>query len=138
MTYQDTRSLPELVGSLATESSELIRKEIELARAELTEKLSQLMSGGQTLVMGAVLGLGALGAILVAISMAIALCFEIWVGLGTTAANSVGFAIVGIIVGIIGVTMLSSGRAALKASNLQLDRTTSSLERDAAIVKEKL
>lgn len=138
MNYHETRSLPELVGHLAAETSDLVRKEIELARAEAREKMGEAMGGARTLSIGAALGLVALGAIFAAIVMGIALAFEIWVGLSATAANCVGAAIVGLIVGIIALSMLASGRGRLSGDNLRFTRTTSSLERGVRVVKERL
>jgi hypothetical protein len=41
MQHTDDRSLKELFGDLSSSVSNLFRKEIELARAEATEKISQ-------------------------------------------------------------------------------------------------
>jgi hypothetical protein len=58
--------------------------------------------------------------------------------MGTTSANSLAAAIVGVIVAIIAWVLISRGLNGLKASNLKLDRTAQSLQRDASVVKERL
>jgi hypothetical protein len=132
----ETRPLPELIGGLASDISMLFRKEIELAKAEASEKMGQAMTGIEMLIAGAVLALGALGVILAAIVSGIAAVL-VAQGMGTTTANSVSALIVAVIVGIIAWVFISRGRNALRADKLSLDRTAHSLSRDAAAVKEK-
>jgi hypothetical protein len=136
-TIGDSRPLPELIGGLANDISTLFRKEIELVKTEASEKLSQTTNALVLLGGGAVLGLGALGVILAAIVAALA-SFFVERGMGAAAANSLSAAIVGIVVGIVAWMLISRGLNGLKASNLKLDRTAHSLQRDASVVKERL
>ena len=136
-TIGDSRPLPELIGGLANDISTLFRKEIELVKTEASEKLSQTTNALVLLGGGAVLALGALGVILAAIVTALA-AFFVDRGMGATAANSLAAAIVGIIVAIVAWLLISRGLDGLKASNLKLDRTANSLQRDASVVKERL
>ena len=136
-TLGDRRPLPELIGGLANDISTLFRKEIELVKAEASEKLSQTTNALVLLGGGAVLGLGALGVILAAIVTALA-AFFVDRGMGPTVANSLAAAIVGIIVAIVAWLLISRGLNGLKASNLKLDRTANSLQRDVSVVKERL
>jgi hypothetical protein len=133
----ESRPLPELIGGLASDISTLFRKEIELAKTETSEKVSQLTNGLVLLGAGGVLALGALGVILAAIVTALA-AFFVGQGMGATAANSLAAAIVGVIVAIIAWVFISRGLNGLKASNLKLDRTTTALGRDAAAIREKM
>jgi len=138
MAYEtESRPLPELIGGLASDISTLFRKEIELAKTETSEKVSQLTSALVLLGGGAVLALGALGVILAAIVTALA-AFLVDRGMGATAANSLSAAIVGVIVAIIAWVFIARGLDGLKASNLKLDRTTAALGRDAAVIREKM
>ena len=109
---QEGRPLAELIGGLAGDISSLFRKEIQLAKAEASEKLSDTIAGVVSLLIGAVLALGALGVLLAGI--------------------------VTIVVGIIAYVFVNRGLNALKASNLNMNRTAASLSRDADIVKERL
>ena len=133
----ENKSLPELIGGLASDISGLFRKEIELAKTEVSEKVSQTSHALVFIGAGAVLALGALGVILSAIVTALAAVF-VGAGMGATAANSVAAAIVGIVVAVVAWLLISRGMNGLKVSNLKLDRTTASLQRDASVVKERL
>jgi hypothetical protein len=134
----ESRPLPELIGGLATDISMLFRKEIELVKTEASEKLSQTTNALVLLGAGGVLALGALGVILAAIVAALGALF-VSQGMGATAANSLSAAIVGVIVAIIAWLLISRGLNGLKASNLNLNRTATSLQRDASVVtKERL
>jgi drug/metabolite transporter (DMT)-like permease len=131
------RPLAELLGGLASDISNLFRKEIQLAKAEASEKLSQTIGGVISLVIGAVLALGALGVLLSAIVSLLA-SFFVNQGMDPAMSNAIAAGIVTIVVGIIAYIFVNRGLSALKASNLNLNRTTASLSRDADIVKERL
>lgn len=133
----DPRSIPELIGGLASDISMLFRKEIQLAKAEASEKVSQVLGGAEVLVAGGVLALGALGVLLAAIVTALAAWFT-GMGMNPTWANSLAALIVAGVVGAIAWMLINRGLASLRASNLQLNRTGHSLGRDADIVKERL
>jgi hypothetical protein len=133
----DGRPLGELLGGLAQDISSLFRKEVQLAKAETSEKVSELMTGVEVLLAGGVLLLGALGVLLAAIVSAIA-AFFVSQGMGATLANSLAALIVTVIVGGIGWVLVQRGLASLKSNKLQLDRTAGSLGRDAAMVKERI
>lgn len=134
---EESRPLGELLGSLAGDISTLFRKEIQLAKAEASEKLSETMAGAVSLIIGAVLALGALGVLLSAIVLLLA-SFLVSLGVELTLANAVSAGIVTIVVGIIAWTFISRGLNALSTRNLNLNRTAASLGRDADIVKERL
>ena len=131
------RPLAELLGGLASDISNLFRKEIQLAKAEASEKFSQTLGGVISLVIGAVLGLGALGVLLSAIVSLLA-SFFVNQGMDPAMSNAIAAGIVTVVVGIIAWIFFNRGMSALKASNLNLNRTTASLSRNADIVKERL
>lgn len=133
----EPRPLAELIGGLASDISTLFRKEIELAKAETSEKVSAAIGGVELLLAGAVLALGALGVLLAAAVSALA-AFFVNRGMQEMGANSLAAVIVGVIVAGIAWLLVSRGLAALKGNNLKLERTATSLGRDAAVVKERL
>jgi len=53
-------------------------------------------------------------------------------------SNALSALIVGAVIGGVAWVLVSRGIAALRSSNLKLDRTTTSLRRDVGIVKEKI
>ncbi|NMA99757.1 MAG: phage holin family protein [Phyllobacteriaceae bacterium] len=134
---RESRPLAELLGGLASDISTLFRKEIQLAKAEASEKLSDVTGALTSIVVGAVLALGALGVFLAAI-VALLTSLLVNMGMDPILANALAAIIVTAVVGIAGWTTLSKGLDALKASNLNMKRTAASLGRDADIVKERL
>ncbi|WP_375449982.1 phage holin family protein [uncultured Devosia sp.] len=133
----ETRSLPELIGGLASDISGLFRKEIQLAKTEASEKFSQTMNGVGVLLAGAILALGALGVILTAIVAGVG-ALLIAQGMDEATANALAALIVAVVVGLIAWILISRGLGALKGSNMSLNRTANSLSRDADVVKERL
>lgn len=133
----ESRPLAELLGALATDISTLFRKEVQLAKTEAFEKLSETVGGIALIAVGGVLALGALGIFLSAVVSLLA-ALLVNQGLDPTLANAVSAFVVTAIVGISGWMSISRGLDALKANNLNMNRTTASLGRDADIVKERL
>lgn len=133
----ESRPLADLIGGLAGDISGLFRKEIQLAKAEAGEKISETMAGVTSIAIGGVLALGALGVFLGAI-VALLAAFLMAQGMDETTASALSAFIVAAVVGLIGWMTISKGMNALKASNLNMNRTAASLGRDADIVKERL
>lgn len=135
-TIESGRSLPELLGSLATDISTLFRKEIQLAKAEASEKVDAVLHAAQRLAIGAVLGIAAAGVLLAAIVSGLAAVF-VGMGMDPTLANSVSAIIVAVVFGGIAWMLISGAISAMRAEKLNLDRTVHSLQRDAQVVTEK-
>lgn len=133
----ESRPLAELLGGLATDISTLFRKEVQLAKVEASEKVSETMAGVSSIAIGGVLALGALGVFLSAI-VSLLSAFFLAQGMDPTLANAIAAFIVTAIVGTTAWVIISGGLNALKSSNLNMNRTTASLSRDADIVKERL
>jgi len=129
--------LSELVGGLLSDVTGLLRKEIDLAKTEVSEKLKKALSGVEFLMIGLVLAIGAVGVLLSALVSGLAVVFSRY-GISEVSANALAAVIVGLIIGAIAWLLISRGIAALRGTELKLDRTTASLRRDAEIVKEKV
>jgi drug/metabolite transporter (DMT)-like permease len=127
MEQTDDRSLKELLGDLTQSVTTLFRKEIELARAETSEKISQAGVAAGAIAGGAILALAALIVLLQALVIALT-------ELGLAPALSA--LIVGGVVAIIAFALIYKGMNDLKASNLAPTRTVEALRRDAHMVKE--
>jgi AcrR family transcriptional regulator len=137
MAHVDTgRSLPELLGSLATDISSLFRKEIQLAKAEASEKVDIILGATQKLAIGAVLGIAAAGVLLAAIVTGLAAIF-VGMGMDPTLAHSLSAVIVAVVFGGIAWMLISGAISAMRAEKLNMDRTVHSLQRDAQVVTEK-
>jgi hypothetical protein len=124
----DDRSFKELIGDLSGSISTLFRKEIQLARAETSEKITQSMVAVGAIAGGAILALAALLVLLQALVIAIS---ELGVPPGWASL------IVGVIVAAIAYFMIHKGTNDLKASSLAPSRTIDSLRSDAHMAKEQ-
>jgi len=133
----ESRPIAELIGGLVSDISSLFRKEVQLAKVEASEKVSETMGAVSSIAIGGVLALGALGVFLAAVVSLLA-AFLVNQGMDPTLANALAATAVTLVVGIAGWMSISKGLSALKASNLNMNRTAASLGRDADIVKERL
>jgi hypothetical protein len=127
--HTDDRSLKDLLADLTESITTLFRQEIQLARAETSEKITQVGVAIGAIAGGAILALAALIVLLQALVIGI-----------TEAGVPAGWAslIVGVVVAVIAYVLIHKGTNDLKASSLAPDRTMSSLKRDAQVVKEQV
>ncbi|PTM95127.1 phage holin family protein [Mycoplana dimorpha] len=132
--HSDHRPLPELVGGLLTDISGLFRKEIDLAKAEASEKMDRALGGLELLAIGLVFAIGAIGVLLSAAVTGLA-AFLVSQGMTGPNANALSAVIVGVIVAILAWAMISRGIGALRSNNLSLDRTATSLRQDAEVIR---
>jgi hypothetical protein len=125
----DNRSITDLLGDLSGNVSTLFRKEIQLARAETSEKVSQAMMAIGAIAGGLVLALGALLVLLQALVIALT-------NLGVPA----GWAslIVGVLVAGTAYAFIQKGINDLKAERLTPDRTIGAVRGDAKALKEQV
>jgi uncharacterized membrane protein YgdD (TMEM256/DUF423 family) len=128
--YAQGRSLVGLFSDLWRETQTLVHQEAQLAKAEISEKVSQVTTGaGEIAAGGLVLFAGfivLLFAAVGALQLMIASEHAIWLAP----------LIVGVIVMIVGYIVLSRGRKQLQAENLAPERTMESLQRNATLAKE--
>ncbi len=118
-------------GSLITEAlqhvSALVRKEVDLARAEIDENLNSAGGAIGLVVGGAIIAVTALNVLSAALVAAL-----------TNAGISAGWSalIVGGVFAVIALLLINRGLGDLKASSLAPTRTAKNVQRDAAAVKE--
>jgi hypothetical protein len=125
MDSQDPRSLPELVSSLTTDLADLVRKESQLVRAEVSEKVGQTARAGGEIAIGGVLLIGALVILLQAAVLALSHVMDpVWASL-----------IVAAIVAVAGVLLVKAGMKMMKPASLAPDRSARQLRKDAQLVK---
>lgn len=124
----ETRSTPALIGDLITHVTELFRKEIQLFRAEINEKIGQVTSAGVMLALAFLLGFVGLiylaGAVMLGI-IAAGLA-PVWSAL-----------IVGGVLALIALVLALIGKGKLSADNLTPERTVESLSEDARMARER-
>lgn len=124
-TMQGERSIGELMGDLARESSDLIQKEIELARLETTEKIGELKAGVASVAVGGAIVFAGLLILLQAAALALDLVLH---------RPWLSFAAVGGATLVIGLVALLAGRKRVGADTLTPERTVASLRKDQRTV----
>nr|WP_298415619.1 phage holin family protein [uncultured Halomonas sp.] len=125
-TRDSSSSFGTLISSLTNEVTSLVRNEVDLAKAEMGQKVSQIGTGvGSIAAAGAVLMCGFLVLLAAAVF-----------GLDTVLQTPwLSALIVGVIVVVIGFIMLQTGKKKLKATNLMPQRTISSVQKDADLAQ---
>lgn len=124
---QGSKSVPDLVGDLFREGTELVRTEGKLIRSEISDKIRQVEVGGGSLAAGGICLLVAL--IILAQALVIALSEVIAPGWAAL--------IVGVVIALIGVALLAKGKKDLNPSNLTPEHTAAQLRKDGQLVKEQ-
>lgn len=123
-----SRSIPEVLSDLIGQSATLFRKEAQLARTEISDKIAHAATGMGLAVVGAVLAMPALVVLLQAI-------------VGMLVRVGMAFPLAALIVGgvtlIIGIFLLIAGIERLKGTTLTPEKTINQLQRDAEMVKQE-
>ncbi len=128
--YAQSRSLMSLFSDLWRETRTLVHQEAELAKAEISEKVSQVTTGaGEIAAGGAILFAGFIVLLFAAVG-----ALELM--LATEHSMWLAPLIVGLVVMIVGYIVLSRGRKQISAESLTPERTLDSLQRDARLAKE--
>lgn len=115
-----------ILGDVATDIQQLVRGEVRLARAELDQKLDQLIIAAVWMMGGALVGFAGLVVVLEGGAAALAIVLPVW-------AASI---IVGLLIVAVGGLVARAGLAKLSLRTLTPNRTIASLEKDARVVKE--
>jgi hypothetical protein len=123
------RSAPALVGDLVSQVTDLYRKEIQLLRAEIGEKIGQATTALGMLMGGGVLGIVALNLFAAAIVAGL-------VAMGVQETWAV--LIVAVVFAVVALVLVNRGLASLKSGSLAPERAVRATARDADLVREKL
>ncbi len=126
---QDDRSLGELFADLAKESSVLVRQEVALAKAEMTQKAGQVGKDIGFLAVGGLVLYAGLLAIIAAIIIVLGTIGVPW---------WLAALVVGVIVAGVGYFLVQRGMQALKKENLAPKQTIETLKEDAEWAKEQV
>jgi uncharacterized membrane protein YqjE len=123
------RSTTSLVGDLVNQVTELVRKELQLFRAEVDDKGTQVVVALGSIVAGLVIIIAALNVLSAALVAALT-------NAGIPAAWSA--VIVGVVLAIVAAVLANRGMNKLKAQSLAPQRTARAASRDAHMVREKI
>jgi hypothetical protein len=122
----DDRSVAELTKALLHDASELVRRELDLAKAELAEKGRRLAVGIGLLAVGAVLMLAVLGTLIATAVLALATVMDAWLAA----------LVVTLVLAVLGAVVLLFGTRALRRGAPPVpDETVDSVKEDIAWVK---
>ncbi|WP_158045861.1 phage holin family protein [Skermanella pratensis] len=122
------RPLTGLLTELANETTTLVRKEVELAKVEMSEKVNQATTGAVSLAAGGMVAFAGVIFLLLALTYYLATLMEPWLAA----------LIVGGVVTVIGIILVSMGKSKLAAKNLQPNRTISTLQDDKDWAKAQM
>ncbi|MGH7509513.1 MAG: phage holin family protein [Gemmatimonadales bacterium] len=125
---KEERSLGELFGQLSEDMSLLFRQEIQLARAELSEKISRVSANLMSVFAGG----------LVAYVGGLAIVAALILGLHQLAGISpwISALIVGALLTVVGYSMLNRGLGELKRLDLAPRRTVENIKEDVQTIKD--
>jgi hypothetical protein len=124
----ENRPLGDLFGDLATDMSNLVRQEVNLAKVEITQKAKYVGRNVGYLVIGGAVAYAALLAIIAALIILLAKVVPDW---GSAL-------IVGAVVGGIGWLLIGKAMMALQQADLTPRETVETLKEDATWMKEQI
>jgi protein-S-isoprenylcysteine O-methyltransferase Ste14 len=122
-------SMSQLISGIVGDAQELVRKEIALARQEVREEIDAAKNAGIKLgIAGAVLAVGGLLVVL-AIAQGIAdlLNWPVWAG----------YALVGVVLAIVGGVLLSAGQRQIKSVHPVPERTVETIKENVEWIKDR-
>ena len=126
---KEDRSIGELFADLAKESSVLVRQEVALAKAEMTQKAGEVGKDIGFLAVGGLVLYAGLLAIIAAIIIVLGTVGVPW---------WLSALLVGLIVAGVGYFLVQKGLKALKRENLAPRQTIQTLKEDAEWAKEQV
>lgn len=121
------RSLLGLVRNLTFDTKTFIRQEVQLAKAELSEKISKLGRNAVTLAVGGFVAYAGLIVLLIGLGSLVGLAFE-KAGLSPAMAGFLGLGAVGLLVLVVGCILLLKGVKTLSRESLAPERTVQTLK----------
>ena len=126
---RDERSLGDLFSDLSRETTTLVRQEVQLAKAELTQSATEVARGiGMLVAGGAVAYAGLLFLLLAIVFGLIEAGWDAWLSA----------LVVGLVVVAIGAVLVLRACESLKPANLAPQKTVETLKEDAAWAKEQI
>jgi len=124
---KEERSLGELFAELASETSTLVRQEVELAKTEMTQKATRVGRDVGAIGAGGAIAYAGLLVLLAAVTLGLGQLIPLWLSA----------LIVGAIVVFIGYMVVQRGLQALKRADLTPRETIQSLKEDTEWAKEQ-
>ena len=133
---RDERSIGQLLKELTSETTNLLKQEVNLAKTEMSEKASRVGANlGSVAVGGAVAFLGAI-ALLLAVIYGLGAILNNF--LSPETASWLAPLIVGAILAAVGYSLIKKALETLKRESITPQRTTQSLQENKEWLKQKI
>jgi hypothetical protein len=123
------RTVTDVLSDLTSELTTLFRKELRLARTEMSENISVLGTAVDLIAAGAALGLGGLLVLLQA-----AVAWLVSIGFSAVAASLI---VAGAVL-VLAAILIWAGLNRMKVQRLAPTKTVEQLQRDAALARHKV
>lgn len=123
----EERSITQILQDIFTNVQEIIRSEMRLARTEIGEETTKALRAVAVLGAGLILGIYALGFLLLSAAYALATVLPDWVGP----------LLVGLVVAVIATALIVIGRNRIKDVSPIPQKTVASVKEDAQWVKDQ-
>jgi uncharacterized membrane protein YqjE len=133
---RDDRSIGHLLRDLTHELTTLLRQEIALAKAEVTEAAARLGGSAGELVVGGAVVFAAALVLLAAVVLAVAALLYRWLPAAT--ANWLAPLAVGAVLAVIGLVKMRRALGKLKHIDLTPRKTTRSLQENKAWLQSRI
>jgi hypothetical protein len=133
----NTSTIGNLLHELRDETTTLLRQEVALAKAELSEKARCFTGHALQMVIGGAVAYAGLIVLLFGFADLIAVALN-RAGASADVAAWLGPALVGLVIALVGYFMLSRARKAMAADNLMPERTLDSLRQNKVWAQSKI
>ena len=125
---KDTRSLAELFSELALETRTLLRKEMELLRTEMKDKMTGMVKDVAAIGIGGVLLLFSFLTLIAAIVFGVAEFLPLWISA----------LLVSILLGVTGFVFVQKGRKDLSQLNIKPEKSTATIKETVQWAKSRV
>lgn len=132
----DSRSVADLIRKLADDGRRLFREEVQLAKAEMEEKLAVAQRSLLQMVVGSVLLLGSVAVLLVAINRGLTALLGQW--LPVDVAVWLAPVALAVLFGVIRWSVFRAGQSALAREGVAPRRTLGTLHREKEWVRGEI
>lgn len=129
--HKEDRSFGSLLSDLTRDLTALFRNELQLARAEINEKIQLASSGAKSLGVGFIFAFAGALILLQAVVIGVDAIIDLF-----WQQDWVAPLLVGIVALLIGVSLLRKGQRHLQPRSFTPHRTTESLRKDGQLVRE--
>jgi hypothetical protein len=136
MDTSNGKSIIGLIGQLPDAAKSFVRKEIDLVKTEISEKISSLGRNLVALLVGGFIAVTGLTLLLNALAFVVASAFT-HTGLSWLPALAAGFGAVGLLIAIVGSVLVAKGSKQLSSESLTPEKSVETLKADANEAERK-